>query len=45
MLFAYMDNQFLGDYQTSIFENYAINIRIEQKNYTVNLFDTAGQVS
>lgn len=43
MLFAYMDNQFLGDYQNSIFENYAINVTMDQKKYTVNLFDTAGQ--
>uniref|UniRef100_A0A915CMB5 Uncharacterized protein n=2 Tax=Ditylenchus dipsaci TaxID=166011 RepID=A0A915CMB5_9BILA len=43
MLFAYTEKQFLGNYQTTIFDNYAVSVNMEQKRYTVNLFDTAGQ--
>jgi small GTP-binding protein len=43
LLFAYTEKRFLGNYQTTIFDNYAVNLTIDQKRYTVNLFDTAGQ--
>ncbi|KAI1708215.1 ras family domain-containing protein [Ditylenchus destructor] len=43
MLFAYTEQKFLDNYQTTIFDNYAVTVNMEQRKYTVNLFDTAGQ--
>lgn len=44
LLFAYTQKKFLENYATTVFDNWAINVTIERKSYTVNLFDTAGQV-
>uniref|UniRef100_A0A914DX09 Uncharacterized protein n=2 Tax=Acrobeloides nanus TaxID=290746 RepID=A0A914DX09_9BILA len=43
LLIAYTEKQFLSDYKTTIFDNWAVTVTIEQKRYTLNLFDTAGQ--
>ncbi|EYC44718.1 hypothetical protein Y032_0453g1726 [Ancylostoma ceylanicum] len=43
MLFAYTEKQFRSDYATTVFDNWSISVNIEHRNYTVNLFDTAGQ--
>ncbi|KAH7730544.1 Protein CRP-1 [Aphelenchoides avenae] len=43
LLFAYTEKKFLGNYQTTIFDNYAVTLTVDQKRCTVNLFDTAGQ--
>uniref|UniRef100_A0A914YXS7 Uncharacterized protein n=1 Tax=Panagrolaimus superbus TaxID=310955 RepID=A0A914YXS7_9BILA len=40
---AYTEKQFVGDYESTIFNNWAVTVNIEQKRYTLNLFDTAGQ--
>lgn len=45
LLIAYTEKQFMSDYKTTIFDNWAVTVTIEQKRYTLNLFDTAGQVS
>ncbi|CAD6186612.1 unnamed protein product [Caenorhabditis auriculariae] len=43
LLFAYTKKQFLDNYATTVFDNWAISVNIDNKNFTVNLFDTAGQ--
>uniref|UniRef100_A0A0N5AX19 Rho-related GTP-binding protein RhoU n=1 Tax=Syphacia muris TaxID=451379 RepID=A0A0N5AX19_9BILA len=43
LLFAYTENRLLNTYNATVFENWAITVTIDQKRYTVNLFDTAGQ--
>uniref|UniRef100_A0AC35GSM4 Uncharacterized protein n=1 Tax=Panagrolaimus sp. PS1159 TaxID=55785 RepID=A0AC35GSM4_9BILA len=43
LLLAYTEKQFIGNYETTIFDNWAVTVSIEQKRYTLNLFDTAGQ--
>uniref|UniRef100_A0A1I7XP48 Ras-like GTP-binding protein RhoL n=1 Tax=Heterorhabditis bacteriophora TaxID=37862 RepID=A0A1I7XP48_HETBA len=43
LLFAYTEKQFRSVYATTVFDNWAISVDIEHRNYTVNLFDTAGQ--
>lgn len=45
MMFAYTKKLFLGNYQTTIFDNYAMTVNMDQKKYTINFFDTAGQVN
>ncbi|CAJ0590548.1 unnamed protein product [Cylicocyclus nassatus] len=43
LLFAYAEKQFRSVYATTVFDNWSITVNIEHRNYTVNLFDTAGQ--
>ncbi|PAV86633.1 hypothetical protein WR25_23326 [Diploscapter pachys] len=43
LLFAYTRKQFVDSYATTVFDNWAVSINIDHKDYTVNLFDTAGQ--
>ncbi|GMS80754.1 hypothetical protein PENTCL1PPCAC_2929 [Pristionchus entomophagus] len=43
LLFAYTQKTFSPNYNTTVFDNWAINITIQHRKYTVNLFDTAGQ--
>ncbi|PAV59834.1 hypothetical protein WR25_09957 [Diploscapter pachys] len=43
LLFAYTRKQFVDNYATTVFDNWAVSINIDHKDYTVNLFDTAGQ--
>ncbi|VDO83055.1 unnamed protein product [Heligmosomoides polygyrus] len=43
LLFAYTEKQFRSVYSTTVFDNWSISVEIEHRNYTVNLFDTAGQ--
>ncbi|CAI2354355.1 unnamed protein product [Caenorhabditis sp. 36 PRJEB53466] len=45
LLFAYTKKQFLDSYTTTVFDNWAVSVQIDQKSYSVNLFDTAGQGS
>lgn len=45
LLFAYTEKQFRSVYSTTVFDNWSISVEIEHRNYTVNLFDTAGQVA
>lgn len=44
LLFAYTENRLLENYTATVLENWAVSVTIDQKQYTVNLFDTAGQV-
>ena len=43
LLFAYTQNRFPENYNTTVFENWAVSVNIDAKKYTLNLFDTAGQ--
>ncbi|VDM48401.1 unnamed protein product [Toxocara canis] len=43
LLFAYTGNRLLENYTATVLENWAVTVSIDQKQYTVNLFDTAGQ--
>ncbi|GMT12135.1 hypothetical protein PFISCL1PPCAC_3432 [Pristionchus fissidentatus] len=43
LLFAYTQKTFSQNYNTTVFDNWAINISIQHRKYNVNLFDTAGQ--
>ncbi|CAF3486601.1 unnamed protein product [Rotaria sp. Silwood1] len=45
LLAAYAQNKFLGEYRPTIFDNYAVTVTIDQEPYTLNLFDTAGELS
>jgi hypothetical protein len=45
LLFAYTQNTFEGNYSTTVFNNWAVTVTVNQRQCTVNLFDTAGQVS
>ncbi|CAJ0939005.1 unnamed protein product, partial [Mesorhabditis belari] len=43
LLYSYTEQRFVTKYDTTVFDNFAVNINIEGKRYLVNLFDTAGQ--
>uniref|UniRef100_A0A1I7U6Z7 Rho family small GTPase n=1 Tax=Caenorhabditis tropicalis TaxID=1561998 RepID=A0A1I7U6Z7_9PELO len=43
LLVAYTKKQFLDHYSTTVFDNWAVSVHIDQRNYAVSLFDTAGQ--
>ncbi|KAK0419038.1 hypothetical protein QR680_013917 [Steinernema hermaphroditum] len=43
LLFAYTEKSFHHGYNTTVFENWSASVTIDQRKYTVNLFDTAGQ--
>ncbi len=43
MLITYSTNKFPQEYVPTVFDNYAVDITIEDKLYTLALFDTAGQ--
>uniref|UniRef100_A0A8R1I514 Uncharacterized protein n=1 Tax=Caenorhabditis japonica TaxID=281687 RepID=A0A8R1I514_CAEJA len=45
LLLAYTKKQFLDAYTTTVFDNWAVSVHIDQRNYAVSLFDTAGQNS
>lgn len=42
---AYTEKRFVGNYETTVFDNWAVTVNVDQNRYTLNLFDTAGQVS
>ncbi|CAF2477276.1 unnamed protein product [Rotaria sp. Silwood2] len=44
LLASYAQNKFLGEYRPTIFDNYAVTVNINQEPYTLNLFDTAGEL-
>lgn len=43
MLITYSTNKFPTEYVPTVFDNYAVDLVINDKNYTLALFDTAGQ--
>uniref|UniRef100_A0AC34QYM8 Uncharacterized protein n=1 Tax=Panagrolaimus sp. JU765 TaxID=591449 RepID=A0AC34QYM8_9BILA len=43
LLLAYSEKRFVGSYETTIFDNWAVTVTVDQNRYTLNLFDTAGQ--
>ncbi|TKR66789.1 hypothetical protein L596_023028 [Steinernema carpocapsae] len=43
LLFAYTKKSFHHGYDTTVFENWSASVTIDQRKFTVNLFDTAGQ--
>ena len=43
LLISYTTNKFPTDYIPTIFDNYAVTVMIGGEQYTVGLFDTAGQ--
>lgn len=43
MLITYSTNKFPTEYVPTVFDNYAVDLVIGDKNYTLALFDTAGQ--
>ena len=43
LLMSYTTNEFPTNYVPTVFENFAVDLRIEGEMYTLNLFDTAGQ--
>ncbi|TKR93288.1 hypothetical protein L596_007772 [Steinernema carpocapsae] len=45
LLFAYTEKTFKDSYSTTALESWAISVEIESRQYTVNLFDTAGQTN
>ena len=42
-LISYARNMFPRDYVPTVFDNYAVNVLVAGRNYTLGLFDTAGQ--
>ena len=45
MQITYSTNKFPTEYVPTVFDNYAVDVKIDEKLYTVALFDTAGQES
>jgi len=45
LLITYSTNTFPQQYVPTVFDNYAVDISIKEKSYTLALFDTAGQES
>lgn len=43
LLITYSTNKFPQEYVPTVFDNYAVDVTIEEKLYTLALFDTAGQ--
>ncbi|CAL4137203.1 unnamed protein product, partial [Meganyctiphanes norvegica] len=43
LLISYTTNEFPTDYVPTVFDNYAVNIMIAGEQYSMALFDTAGQ--
>ncbi|MFH4980417.1 hypothetical protein AB6A40_007126 [Gnathostoma spinigerum] len=43
LLFAYTENRLIDGYTPTTVENWALNINIEEKRYTINVFDTGGK--
>lgn len=43
MLITYSTNRFPTEYVPTVFDNYAVDLVIGGQNYTLALFDTAGQ--
>ncbi|KAJ8308673.1 hypothetical protein KUTeg_014182 [Tegillarca granosa] len=43
MLMSYATNKFPTEYVPTVFDNYAVTVKIKEQNYQLGLFDTAGQ--
>uniref|UniRef100_A0A7E4UXC9 Rho family GTPase n=1 Tax=Panagrellus redivivus TaxID=6233 RepID=A0A7E4UXC9_PANRE len=43
LLMAYTKQTFAENYETTIYENWAVTLNVDQTRYTMNLIDTAGQ--
>lgn len=43
LLISYSANKFPSDYVPTVFDNYAVKVKIAGEDYTLGLFDTAGQ--
>ena len=43
LLISYAKKEFPQDYVPTVFDNYAVNVMINDEVYTLALFDTAGQ--
>ncbi|CAF0825428.1 unnamed protein product [Brachionus calyciflorus] len=43
LLISYAKNEFPKEYVPTVFDNYAVTVRISGEAYTLGLFDTAGQ--
>lgn len=43
LLITYSTNRFPTEYVPTVFDNYAVDLLIGGQNYTLALFDTAGQ--
>lgn len=43
LLYSYTQNRFPENYLCTVFENFTVNVLIDSRKVTLNLFDTAGQ--
>merc|ERR1711997_805365 len=43
MLFSYTQDKFPDQYTPTVFDNYEVKVKVQEKTYTLALFDTAGQ--
>ncbi|KAK3093374.1 hypothetical protein FSP39_014730 [Pinctada imbricata] len=43
MLMSYATNKFPTEYVPTVFDNYAVTVRVKEQEYQLGLFDTAGQ--
>jgi len=42
-LMSYATNKFPTEYVPTVFDNYAVNVKVKEQDYQLGLFDTAGQ--
>jgi len=43
LLISYSTNKFPNEYVPTVFDNYAVTVQIQDQEYVIQLFDTAGQ--